>query len=81
MPPPLAVLMLKLMWSGEMTNARIAEEMERYKPGVILLKNDTRQMPFQDLLHSEYRLVYEDAEHRLYALKSIIRKGRREDGL
>ena len=76
LPPPLAVVMLKRMWSGDMTNARIAEEMRKFKPGVILLANDTRVLPFKDLMDSEYRLVYEDADWRLYALKTIIGKAK-----
>ena len=74
MPPDLAVVMLKRLWSGEMTNAKITEEMEAIKPGLILLANDTRVMPFQHLLQTEYRLVYQDNIHRLYALKTIANK-------
>ena len=73
LPPPLAVVMLKRMWSGEMTNARIAEEMRKFKPGVILLANDTRVVPFKELMDSEYRLVYEDTDWRFYALKAVIK--------
>jgi hypothetical protein len=74
MPPSLAVMPLKRLWSGDMTNARIAEEMAKYRPGVILLANDSREVPFQDLLQAEYRLVYQDATQRLYADRSIIPK-------
>jgi hypothetical protein len=74
MPPDLAVVMLKRLWSGNMTNAKIAAELQDLKPGLILLKNDTRVLPFQDLIESEYRLVYFDASHRLYAHKSIAKK-------
>ena len=76
LPPPLAVVMLKRMWSGEMTNGRIAEEMRKFKPGVILLANDTRVVPFKVLMDTEYRLVYEDADWRLYALKTVIKKAK-----
>ena len=75
MPPPLAVVPLKRLWSGDMTNARIAEELRRFKPGVILLRNDAREKPFQALLNSEYRLVYVDGEHLLYAHKAIAKRG------
>jgi hypothetical protein len=71
MPPSLAVVMLKRLWSGEMTNERIAAEMERYQPELILLANDSRVMPFQNLIATEYRLVYEDPDFRLYLLKTI----------
>jgi hypothetical protein len=76
MPPDLAVIMLKRFWSGEMTNARLASELREIKPGLILLRNDGRERPFQDLIFSEYRLVYEDAEHRLYVHRTISKKPR-----
>ena len=76
MPPPLAVVPLKRLWSGDMTNARIAQELRKFKPGVILLRNDSREKPFQSLLNSEYRLVYVDGEHLLYADKAIAKKAK-----
>jgi len=74
MPPQLAVVPLKRLWSGEMTNAGIREQMQEFRPGLVALRNDTRETPFQDLLSTEYRLVYQDAENRLYAHKSIANK-------
>jgi hypothetical protein len=71
MPPHLAMISLKRLWSGDLSNAQIASEMAAIKPGLILLANDTREVPFQDSLDSEYRLVYQDNTDRLYALKSI----------
>ena len=76
LPPTLGVVMLKRLWSGEMTNDRINAEMVAYKPGLILLANDTRVVPFKDLMDAEYRLVYQDGDQRLYALKEIARKAR-----
>jgi len=73
-PPPLAVIPLKRLWSGEMTNAGIRDEVQKFKPGLIALRNDTRETPFQDLLNSEYRLVYQDSDNRLYAHRSIANK-------
>lgn len=72
--PDLAVVMLKRLWSGEITNAKITEEMEAVKPKLILLANDTRVMPFKHLHQTVYRLVYQDSLHRLYALKAIANK-------
>jgi hypothetical protein len=69
-PPNLAVLPLKRFWSGDMTNARLAAELETVRPELMLLKNDTRERPFQRLLQSEYRLVYQDAKHRLLARRA-----------
>lgn len=74
LPPQLAVVSLKRLWSGELTLAGVAAEVRRFKPGVIALRNDTRELPFQDLLDAEYRLVYRDAENRLYAHRSIANK-------
>jgi hypothetical protein len=74
MVPNLAVIMLKRLWSGDMTNEKIAAELAVAKPGLILLKNDTRVVPFKELLEREYRLVYYDSAHRLYALRSLARK-------
>jgi hypothetical protein len=74
MPPDLAVVPLKRLWAGQMTNARIAAEMTEVKPEIILLKGTTADTPFNDLLAAEYRPVYEDAEHRLYARKSVAKQ-------
>ena len=51
--------MLKRFWSGEMTNARLASELREIKPGLILLRNNSSEVPFQDLLISDYHLVYQ----------------------
>jgi hypothetical protein len=74
MPPTLAVIPLKRLWSGDITNDKINSEMGRFKPELILLANDTRVLPFKVLLDSEYRLVYQDVENRLYAHKAIASK-------
>jgi hypothetical protein len=71
MPPNLAVMPLKRFWSGDMTNARLAAELDGARPEVMLLKNDTRERPFQRLLQTEYRLVYQDANHRLFARRAV----------
>lgn len=75
--PSLAVVPIKRMWSGEMTNARLAAELQAYKPGLIALLNDGRSVPFEELLAKEYQLVYMDSENRLYALKGIAHKASR----
>ena len=74
MPPGLAVLPLKRLWSGDMTNARVAEELRTIKPEVILLRNDAREVPFQELIDAEYRVVYQEAEHRLYTTKTLAKQ-------
>jgi len=73
-PPQLAVVSLKRLWSGEITEGGVAAEMQKYKPGLIALRNDTRELPFQTRLNAEYRLVYHDAENRLYAHQTIAKK-------
>lgn len=72
--PDLAVLPVKRFWAGEMSNERITEELTASKPGLLLLQNDTLERPFQKLIQTEYRLVYVDAENRLYAHASIAKK-------
>ena len=74
MPPHLAVISLKRLWSGDMTPAKLRSEMEQTKPGLILLNNDTQELPFQDLIDTEYRMCYQDTRHRLFVLKSISMK-------
>jgi 4-amino-4-deoxy-L-arabinose transferase-like glycosyltransferase len=73
MVPSLAVVPIKRMWSGEMTNARMIEELGNYKPGLILLNNDGREPPFKDVLQAEYQLVYMDPDNRLYAHRTIAK--------
>jgi hypothetical protein len=74
-PPHLAMLSLKRFWTGEMTNERLVAELESVKPGIMLLANDSKELPYQDLLIREYQVVYTDDANRLLALKSIARKG------
>ena len=74
MPPHLAVLSLKRLWSGDMSGARLNAELRATKPGLILLGNTSGEVPFQELLNEEYRLVYQDNKDRLYALGSIVKK-------
>jgi len=74
MPPQLAVVPLKRLWSGDMTNARIGAEMAQAKPEIILLRSSTTDTPFNDLIAAEYRPVYEDGKHRLYARKSVAKQ-------
>ncbi len=81
MVPSLGVLPLKRLWAGAIDNEGIAREMEKYEPGLILLKNDGSEMPFQELLNQRYRLTYLDAEHRLYVLNlKQFRSGHQRGG-
>ncbi|HEY4416038.1 MAG TPA: hypothetical protein VGO57_10125, partial [Verrucomicrobiae bacterium] len=73
MPPSLAVVPLKRLWSGEMTVGRMVEEFARYRPELVILNNQTTWVPYRDLLDQDYRLVYQDNAYQLYALKSISR--------
>ncbi len=74
MPPHLAVISLKRLWSGDMSNRRLTAEIESVKPGLILLGNNGLEVPYQALLNREYRLVYRDSASLLYAHQSIARK-------
>lgn len=53
---------------------RLATEMACFKPEIILLANDTREVPFQDLLLTEYRLIYAAARQRLYAARATLQQ-------
>jgi len=66
-PPDLAVMPLKRFWSGQMTNARLAQELTACRPGLVLLSNNGWQVPFQSLLDQEYTVVYKDSRLSLYA--------------
>jgi hypothetical protein len=74
LPPRLAVLPLKRFWSGDMTTNRLTQELTAAMPGLILLPAHHKEVPFQSLLDSDYRLVYHDNSHRLFAHRSISRK-------
>src|SRR5439155_2593088 len=77
LPPRLGVISLKRFWSGDLTNLRLAEELDAVKPGILLLKNNARELPFNDLIHAQYRLIYEDADHRLYGRKAVLAEAKR----
>ena len=77
LPPSLAEISLKRLWSGDMTNARLAAELTAIKPGLILVASQTAELPYQDLLQAEYRLVYQDQDHQLYVLKSVLKQAPR----
>ncbi len=64
--PQLGVLPLKRFWAGEMSNERLTAELSACKPEIILLANDRREVPFEELLQRDYRMVYVDRENRLY---------------
>ena len=50
LPPKLAVLSLKRLWSGDITNECITAKLQAVKPGVILVGNSSRLLPFENLL-------------------------------
>lgn len=76
LPPKLGVISLKRFWSGDLTNARLTEELRSVKPGILLLKNSTQEQPFSDLITAEYRLVYYDADYRLYGHKAVLEQAK-----
>jgi len=80
LPPQLGVLPLKRFWSGEMTMARLTEELRSVQPGLLLLHNTPQELPIQDLIRTQYRLIYEDATHRLYAHQSVLTRERQSRG-
>jgi hypothetical protein len=74
LPPKLGVISLKRFWSGELTHESLTAELAKVRPGLMLLKNDSLERPYQELLQKEYRLVYYDEDYRLYALKTLKAK-------
>lgn len=76
LPPKLGVISLKRFWSGDLTSARLVEEIKAAEPGLILLGNMTHDMPASDWLDTEYRLIFQDSEHRLYASRSLLARAR-----
>ena len=74
MPPDLAVVSLKRMWTGQISSARIAQEMRDIQPGIVMLRNDTKPTFIDDLIAQRYQLVYQDSDYRLYIHKSIVNK-------
>jgi 4-amino-4-deoxy-L-arabinose transferase-like glycosyltransferase len=77
--PSLAVMPIKRLWSGDLDNAGIRRELERYKPGVIVLLNDGRDVPFKDLLDADYQMVYMDSDNRMYAQRKIVGKAQLDE--
>ena len=71
MPPDLAVVMLKRFWSGEISDERIAADLQQNPPGLILLRNDSAPRSFRSLINSSYRLIYEDGAHLLYVRQDL----------
>ena len=77
--PSLAVMPIKRLWAGELDNAGIRRELEHYKPEMLVLLNDGRDVPFRELLDAQYQMVYMDSDNRMYALKAIARKAGEND--
>jgi hypothetical protein len=76
LPPELGVVSLKRYWSGSLTDDRLAEVMAGTRPGLVLWRTGTAALPFDDLLHAEYRLIYEDSERRLYARAEVLQRAK-----
>lgn len=74
MPPHLGLISLKRFWTGDLSNSVIATELEDAKPGLILLGKESQQVPYEELMTREYRLVYQDGVNRLYAHESIAKR-------
>jgi hypothetical protein len=71
LPPSLAVLPLKRFWSGEITSAGVAAELEHEQPGVIVLPVTSEEVPYSEWLRRKYRLVYQDNRYLVYRARSI----------
>jgi hypothetical protein len=58
--PSLAMMRIKRLWSDELENSGIRQELERDTPGLMELLNDGQDVPFNDLLDAHYQMVYMD---------------------
>jgi hypothetical protein len=76
LPPELGVISLKRFWSGDLSNARLVKILTDWKPGLVLWRIESRELPFDALLQTEYRLIYEDSQQRLYARAEILEKAK-----
>jgi 4-amino-4-deoxy-L-arabinose transferase-like glycosyltransferase len=76
LPPKLGIVSLKRFWSGDMTNEKLRDELWTIKPELFLLVSDARERPYQDLLQSQYSLVYDDQKHRLYVRKDVVKQAK-----
>jgi 4-amino-4-deoxy-L-arabinose transferase-like glycosyltransferase len=66
-PPPLAVIPSKRIWSGQIDGGAVRAALERYRPGVILLDADeVRQFGLGDYLRRYYRAASEGGVFGLY---------------
>ena len=57
-----------------MSNARLRAELEEAAPGLILRDNDGHEVPYEEFLAREYRLVYQDSSFRLFAHRTISKR-------
>lgn len=71
-PPELAVVTLKRYWSGQMTWQELFRTVSAYRPEQMLLFKATMGPEWKELLATQYRLDWEDAEMALYVQKSLV---------
>ena len=71
-PPKIAVVMLKRYWSGQITPVEIVDVCRQYKPEQLVLYRPRAGGEWTELLKTDYRQVYEDANCLLYVSKGIL---------
>ena len=73
MPPEIALLPAKRLWSGQITEERIAQVLVEQKPEQLLLTLTSGQplAVFRPLLTESYTEVYREDRKALYVLKEI----------
>ena len=76
LPPELGVVSLKRFWSGDLSNARLVDILVNRKPGLVLWHNETGALPFDPLLQTDYRLIYEDPQLHLYARTEVLEQAK-----
>ncbi|MBL9139756.1 MAG: glycosyltransferase family 39 protein [Verrucomicrobiales bacterium] len=74
LPPRLAVVSLKRMWSGSLTRAAIVDEVRTKMPELILLRSTSDDSGFGGLLEGSYELTFRDGIHHLYIRNASLRE-------
>ena len=71
-PPKLAVISRKRVWSGQITDIQILTVVKRYQPEQLLLSNEAFLTEMKVFIDIGYLLVYDDGRHQLYVAKALL---------
>lgn len=74
LPPALAMLSLKRMWSGSMTNEKLISEFKIAKPDVVILSNTIFARLLQTAIARDYTLIVVEGNTHLYIRRELVRE-------